>query len=384
MSEGRFGALLRARRSEAGLTQEELAERSGLSVRAIRDLERGRVARPRRETLRLLATALGLSEDEGEELLRLARQALPLARPGRVDSALPTAPAAMAPTDRDDPHPTVVAPDEPGAFSGAEAAGDRAGHARGRGRAARYGVLLTALLTVTAISSDHGPMAALSSHHGSHVAYNASRTVHAIRVASADMFSEQVSTTGADLQVLNPVAWGDALIVTVTLTDAASGAVTVTDTDGNIYQPYAQLKDSSHRLMLFALVSAQPLTTLDQITVHWPKATYAYATVDAFRGIDAAGPWSSGESNPADSSDTESFSSGDLPPCTAGDLLFTAVSSPHNPAFRFDAPWQPLAEPQIPNPPLATAYRSVTSTDQHCTSHGTATTPWQNITLRLH
>ncbi|MGW7825187.1 helix-turn-helix domain-containing protein [Streptomyces puniciscabiei] len=45
MSEDGFGALLRARRSGAGLTQEELAERSGLSVRVIRDLERGRVAR---------------------------------------------------------------------------------------------------------------------------------------------------------------------------------------------------------------------------------------------------------------------------------------------------------------------------------------------------
>ena len=45
---------------ECGLTQEELAERSGLSARGISDLERGRRSRPYFETVRLLASALGL------------------------------------------------------------------------------------------------------------------------------------------------------------------------------------------------------------------------------------------------------------------------------------------------------------------------------------
>jgi transcriptional regulator with XRE-family HTH domain len=36
-----FGALLRRYREEAGLTQEALAERAGLSARGISDLERG-------------------------------------------------------------------------------------------------------------------------------------------------------------------------------------------------------------------------------------------------------------------------------------------------------------------------------------------------------
>lgn len=43
----RFGAVLRRYRSVAGLTQEELARRSGLSLRAISDMERGRTARTR-------------------------------------------------------------------------------------------------------------------------------------------------------------------------------------------------------------------------------------------------------------------------------------------------------------------------------------------------
>ncbi|MQY13490.1 Regulatory protein AfsR [Streptomyces sp. RB5] len=54
------GELLRGLRREAGLTQEELAEAAGLSVRALRDVERGVVATPQKETVRRLADALGL------------------------------------------------------------------------------------------------------------------------------------------------------------------------------------------------------------------------------------------------------------------------------------------------------------------------------------
>ena len=54
-----FGALLRRHRRAAGLTQEGLAERAGLSARGVQDLERGLRAAPRAETVRLLAEALG-------------------------------------------------------------------------------------------------------------------------------------------------------------------------------------------------------------------------------------------------------------------------------------------------------------------------------------
>src|SRR3712207_2541461 len=59
-----FGSLLKQHRRDAWLTQEELAERSGLSVRTIRGLERGEGHRPRADTVDLLAHALGLSEEE--------------------------------------------------------------------------------------------------------------------------------------------------------------------------------------------------------------------------------------------------------------------------------------------------------------------------------
>jgi transcriptional regulator with XRE-family HTH domain len=56
----RFADVLRKLRAEAGLTQEDLAEAAGLSPRAVSDLERGVVATPHKDTVRLLADALQL------------------------------------------------------------------------------------------------------------------------------------------------------------------------------------------------------------------------------------------------------------------------------------------------------------------------------------
>ncbi|HEX5415168.1 MAG TPA: helix-turn-helix transcriptional regulator, partial [Chloroflexota bacterium] len=68
-----FGTLLKRYRVAAGLTQEELAERSGLSVRGISDLERGRRSHPYHGTIRLLADTLGLTEEERSVLSATAR-----------------------------------------------------------------------------------------------------------------------------------------------------------------------------------------------------------------------------------------------------------------------------------------------------------------------
>jgi tetratricopeptide (TPR) repeat protein/transcriptional regulator with XRE-family HTH domain len=59
-----LGKLTRDYRTRRALSQEELAERTGLSSRAIRAIETGRSATPRPVTVRLLADALGLSDQE--------------------------------------------------------------------------------------------------------------------------------------------------------------------------------------------------------------------------------------------------------------------------------------------------------------------------------
>ena len=68
-----FGALLRQLRLAAGLTQEALAERAGVSAKAVSDLERGPSRSPRLATVALLAAALGLDPAGRARLLAAAR-----------------------------------------------------------------------------------------------------------------------------------------------------------------------------------------------------------------------------------------------------------------------------------------------------------------------
>ncbi|WP_069853787.1 helix-turn-helix domain-containing protein [Actinoalloteichus hymeniacidonis] len=69
-----LGPLLRAARARAGITQEELEARSGISVRTIRRVETGRTRSARPETIRLLAVALNTTPEEHRALLSAATE----------------------------------------------------------------------------------------------------------------------------------------------------------------------------------------------------------------------------------------------------------------------------------------------------------------------
>src|SRR5919199_3199752 len=89
-----FAELLRRYRSAAGVTQEELAERAGITAKAVGALERGERRQPWPDAVRRLADALGLAEDARAAFLAaVSRQ--PVAAP------LPTAqwrlPAPLTP-----------------------------------------------------------------------------------------------------------------------------------------------------------------------------------------------------------------------------------------------------------------------------------------------
>jgi transcriptional regulator with XRE-family HTH domain len=72
-----FASLLHSHRTTAGLTQEALAEKAGLSRRGIADLERGARLAPYVGTVERLAAGLELSETEQAALVAAARMRRP-------------------------------------------------------------------------------------------------------------------------------------------------------------------------------------------------------------------------------------------------------------------------------------------------------------------
>jgi predicted ATPase/DNA-binding XRE family transcriptional regulator len=82
-----FARALHAHRRAAGMTQAELAGRAGVGVRTVRDLERGRASRPQRNTVELLAVALGLTGRQQAEFVALARGPAARSPAGQMDEA---------------------------------------------------------------------------------------------------------------------------------------------------------------------------------------------------------------------------------------------------------------------------------------------------------
>jgi predicted ATPase/DNA-binding XRE family transcriptional regulator len=79
-----LAALLKRHRAAAGLTQEELAERAGVSARTISDTERGLRTTVYRDTAERLAAALGLEAETRSEFQGIARGSGPFGAPGGV------------------------------------------------------------------------------------------------------------------------------------------------------------------------------------------------------------------------------------------------------------------------------------------------------------
>ncbi|MEV5259324.1 helix-turn-helix transcriptional regulator, partial [Streptomyces anulatus] len=92
----RLGILVRRLRTQAGLTQEQMAERSGVSVRTIRRLETGNAADHRLGTVNLLADALDLGAEDRRQLAAVLAPAnpspIPLQGKANGDSGRPFEP----------------------------------------------------------------------------------------------------------------------------------------------------------------------------------------------------------------------------------------------------------------------------------------------------
>src|SRR5438105_9453363 len=72
--ESTFADLLRRHRAAAGLTQQELGERAGLSLRGLSDIERGLRRAPHRDTVLRLGEALHRGEVDAAALRRASRR----------------------------------------------------------------------------------------------------------------------------------------------------------------------------------------------------------------------------------------------------------------------------------------------------------------------
>lgn len=91
-----FGRLLRRYRLAAGLSQEALAERAGLSSDAVASLERGRRTAPRADTVARLAGALGIDPTERAALVSAAAgEATARETAPPLSASLPAAPSPL-------------------------------------------------------------------------------------------------------------------------------------------------------------------------------------------------------------------------------------------------------------------------------------------------
>ena len=108
---GAFAGALRGLRESRSLTQEELAERSGVTAKAIGALERGERRRPYPHTVRSLADGLGLDDGERAGLLSAVPRRSPTSSSMQVDGSSPLAeqPASVVPSPTG---PTIGRSDE--------------------------------------------------------------------------------------------------------------------------------------------------------------------------------------------------------------------------------------------------------------------------------
>ncbi|MFD8979485.1 ATP-binding protein [Streptomyces sp. NPDC059564] len=121
MSDGEFAERLRALRAGAGVSQEDLAQTAGVSVRALSDLERGRTRGPQRRTVQALATALGLDAIGAHDLERAARLGRPRPRPTTEPVRRPTDGPGAGPA----PHHALTLPRDLSDFTARGPALDR-------------------------------------------------------------------------------------------------------------------------------------------------------------------------------------------------------------------------------------------------------------------
>lgn len=182
------------------------------------------------------------------------------------------------------------------------------------------------------------------------------------------------SATGGSsiaMGVSTPTKAGDALLVSMMLTNSATGPVTVSDSAGNTYTPVVDKPDGNKdRTLIFAALSAKAMPT-GTITVHTPATGEYHVAVDEFSGVTAVD-----QTAAATSTAGPPWNTGSTPTTTqATELLFAAAGIQGGSPTVWGSGFTALPTLFVSTDQLATGYRTVTSTGSYSAS-GTANHQW--------
>lgn len=177
---------------------------------------------------------------------------------------------------------------------------------------------------------------------------------YAGRLASSAAQTSSAATT-ATVQTSAASSPGDALLLSVMLTNTHAGAVSASDSAGDTYSVVADQSDGAgDRTLILAATAAKPLSPGASVTLTFPATQERHIALDAFTGVTAIGAHSSATAA------SGPFSSGSTSASVAG-IVFAAAGIQGGENAGWAAGFSALPTLLVaPADQLATAYKTVT------------------------
>lgn len=177
---------------------------------------------------------------------------------------------------------------------------------------------------------------------------------YAGRLASSATQTSSAATT-ATVQTSAASSPGDALLLSVMLTNTHAGAVSASDSAGDTYSVIADQSDGSgDRTLILAATAAKALSSGTSVTLTFPATQEHHITLDAFTGVTAIGAHSSATAA------SGPFSSGSTSASATG-VVFAAAGIQGGENASWSAGFSALPTLLVaPADQLATAYETVT------------------------
>ncbi|MEV7598091.1 hypothetical protein AB0O91_12005 [Kitasatospora sp. NPDC089797] len=199
-------------------------------------------------------------------------------------------------------------------------------------------------------------------------------------VARPAVAQQASASTDLTLPVLAPVTHGDTLVVSLMLTDACPGPVTVTDGHADRFQLLGDVTDAlRHRVLVLAAFGVSALTAADSIRAEYPRAGDYHVAVDEYRGVHTLRAFSAASGNAG----SPLFATTAHTPCDPGDLLVATVGSGSGGPAEFGPDWTSPPDLRLPADRLSTAHR-IAAGATPCTAAVRTTARWGVVLAVLH